>query len=125
MSKSVRRMANVIMGSLRRGLTAAECLMRTETSYVQNQTAAQSYRDAGCTEYEVLTAKDRRTCQYCAKQTVSATCRATMQAGDETRRPSPQTARCTVLPVVKSGWRKDRAGTGFAVAKTETAPKKE
>ena len=118
--KSVRRMANVIMDRFGVGYRAAECLMRTETSYVQNQTAAKSYEDAGCTEYEVLTAQDRRTCQYCAKQNGKRYLLATMQAG-ENAPPFHPNCRCTILPVVGEEERlAKKAGQelGFAVAKT-------
>ena len=122
--KSVRRMANVIMDRFGVGYRAAECLMRTETSYVQNQTAAQSYRDAGCTEYEVLTAQDRRTCQYCAKQNGKRYPFTEMQAG-ENAPPFHPNCRCTILPVVGEEERlAKKAGPeelGFAVAKTGTA----
>lgn len=119
--KSVRRMANVIMDRFGVGYRAAECLMRTETSYVQNQTAAKSYEDAGCTEYEVLTAQDRRTCQYCAKQNGKRYLLATMQAG-ENAPPFHPNCRCTVLPVVEEGTEPGKAEAakqeeiGFAVA---------
>lgn len=119
--KSVRRMANVIMDRFGVGYRAAECLVRTETSYVQNQTAAKSYEDAGCTEYEVLTAQDRRTCQYCAKQNGKRYLLATMQAG-ENAPPFHPNCRCTILPVVGEEERlAKKAGPeelGFAVAKT-------
>lgn len=121
--KSVRRMANVIMDRFGVGYRAAECLMRTETSYVQNQTAAQSYRDAGCTEYEVLTAKDRRTCQYCAAQNGKRYPFTEMQAG-ENAPPFHPNCRCTVLPVVEEGTETGKAEAakqeeiGFAVATT-------
>lgn len=122
--KSVRRMANVIMDRFGVGYRAAECLMRTETSYVQNKTAAKSYEDAGCTEYEVLTAQDRRTCQYCAKQNGKRYLLATMQAG-ENAPPFHPNCRCTILPVVGEEERlAKKAGPeelGFAVAKTGTA----
>lgn len=119
--KSVRRMANAIMDRFGVGYRAAECLMRTETSYVQNRTAAKSYEDAGCTEYEVLTAQDRRTCQYCAKQNGRRYLLATMQAG-ENAPPFHPNCRCTILPVVGEEERlAKKAGPeelGFAVAKT-------
>nr|DAD76682.1 MAG TPA: minor capsid protein [Siphoviridae sp. ctQJR51]DAD76691.1 MAG TPA: minor capsid protein [Siphoviridae sp. ctQJR51]DAF96514.1 MAG TPA: minor capsid protein [Siphoviridae sp. ctHj524]DAF96523.1 MAG TPA: minor capsid protein [Siphoviridae sp. ctHj524] len=117
--KSVRRMANVIMERFGVGYRAAECLVRTETSYVQNRTAARSYEDAGCTEYEVLTAQDRRTCQYCAKQNGKRYLLATMQAG-ENAPPFHPNCRCTVLPVVGEDKQlAKKAGPeelGFAVA---------
>ena len=119
--KSVRRMANAIMDRFGVGYRAAECLMRTETSYVQNRTAAKSYEDAGCTEYEVLTAQDRRTCQYCAKQNGRRYLLATMQAG-ENAPPFHPNCRCTVLPVVEEGTETGKAEAakqeeiGFAVA---------
>lgn len=122
--KSVRRMADTIMERFGVGYRAAECLVRTETSYVQNQTAAKSYEDAGCTEYEVLTAQDRRTCQYCAKQNGKRYLLATMQAG-ENAPPFHPNCRCTVLPVVGEDKQlAKKAGPeelGFAVAKTGTA----
>lgn len=119
--KSVRRMAKVIMDRFGVGYRAAECLMRTETSYVQNQTAAQSYRDAGCTEYEILTASDRRTCSRCAAQNGRRYLFTEMQAG-ENAPPFHPNCRCTVLPVVGEEERlAKKAGPeelGFAVAKT-------
>ena len=118
--KSVRRMANVIMDRFGVGYRAAECLMRTETSYVQNQTAAQSYRDAGCTEYEILTASDRRTCSRCAAQNGRRYPFTEMQAG-ENAPPFHPNCRCTILPVVGEEERlAKKAGQelGFAVAKT-------
>lgn len=119
--KSVRRMANVIMDRFGVGYRAAECLMRTETSYVQNQTAAQSYRDAGCTEYEILTASDRRTCRRCAAQNGRRYLFTEMQAG-ENAPPFHPNCRCTILPVVGEEERlAKKAGPeelGFAVAKT-------
>lgn len=117
--KSVRRMADTIMERFGVGYRAAECLVRTETSYVQNRTAAKSYEDAGCTEYEVLTAQDRRTCQYCAKQNGKRYLLATMQAG-ENAPPFHPNCRCTVLPVVGEEERlaKKADEPGFAVAKT-------
>ena len=121
--KSVRRMANVIMDRFGVGYRAAECMVRTETSYVQNQTAAKSYEDAGCTEYEVLTAQDRRTCQYCAKQNGRRYLFTEMQAG-ENAPPFHPNCRCTILPVVGEEERlAKKAGQelGFAVAKTGTA----
>lgn len=108
--KSVRRMADTIMERFGVGYRAAECLVRTETSYVQNRTAARSYEDAGCTEYEVLTAQDRRTCQYCAKQNGKRYLLATMQAG-ENAPPFHPNCRCTILPVVG-----ERTETGKAEA---------
>ena len=119
--KSVRRMADTIMERFGVGYRAAECLVRTETSYVQNRTAARSYEDAGCTEYEVLTAQDRRTCQYCAKQNGKRYLLATMQAG-ENAPPFHPNCRCTVLPVVEEGAETGKAEAakqdeiGFAVA---------
>lgn len=119
--KSVRRMADTIMERFGVGYRAAECLVRTETSYVQNRTAARSYEDAGCTEYEVLTAQDRRTCQYCAKQNGRRYLLATMQAG-ENAPPFHPNCRCTVLPVVEEGTKTGKAEAakqeeiGFAVA---------
>ena len=122
--KSVRRMANVIMDRFGVGYRAAECLMRTETSYVQNQTAAKSYEDAGCTEYEILTASDRRTCSRCAAQNGRRYLFTEMQAG-ENAPPFHPNCRCTILPVVGEEERlAKKAGPeelGFAVAKTETA----
>ena len=120
--KSVRRMANVIMDRFGVGYRAAECLMRTETSYVQNQTAAQSYRDAGCTEYEVLTAQDRRTCRRCAAQNGRRYLFTEMQAG-ENAPPFHPNCRCTILPVVGEEERlaKKEEELGFAVVKTGTA----
>lgn len=119
--KSVRRMANVIMDRFGVGYRAAECLMRTETSYVQNQTVAKSYEDAGCTEYEILTASDRRTCQYCAKQNGKRYPFTAMQPG-ENAPPFHPNCRCTILPVVGEEERlAKKAGPeelGFAVAKT-------
>ena len=118
--KSVRRMANVIMDRFGVGYRAAECLMRTETSYVQNQTAAQSYRDAGCTEYEILTASDRRTCSRCAAQNGKRYPFTAMQPG-ENAPPFHPNCRCTILPVVGEEERlAKKAGQelGFAVAKT-------
>lgn len=118
--KSVRRMANVIMDRFGVGYRAAECLMRTETSYVQNQTAAQSYRDAGCTEYEILTASDRRTCSRCAAQNGRRYLFTEMQVG-ENAPPFHPNCRCTILPVVGEEERlAKKAGQelGFAVAKT-------
>lgn len=119
--KSVRRMANVIMDRFGVGYRAAECLMRTETSYVQNQTAAQSYRDAGCTDYEILTASDRRTCRRCAAQNGRRYLFTEMQAG-ENAPPFHPNCRCTILPVVGEEERlAKKAGPeelGFAVAKT-------
>jgi len=118
--KSVRRMANVIMDRFGVGYRAAECLMRTETSYVQNQTAAQSYRDAGCTDYEILTASDRRTCRRCEAQNGRRYLFTEMQAG-ENAPPFHPNCRCTILPVVGEEERlAKKAGQelGFAVAKT-------
>lgn len=118
--KSVRRMANVIMDRFGVGYRAAECLMRTETSYVQNQTAAKSYEDAGCTEYEILTASDRRTCRRCAAQNGRRYLFTEMQAG-ENAPPFHPNCRCTILPVVGEEERlAKKAGQelGFAVAKT-------
>lgn len=97
--KSVRRMANVIMDRFGVGYRAAECLMRTETSYVQNQTAAKSYEDAGCTDYEILTASDRRTCSRCAAQNGKRYPFTEMQVG-ENAPPFHPNCRCTILPVV-------------------------
>ena len=119
--KSVRRMADTIMERFGVGYRAAECLVRTEISYVQNRTAARSYEDAGCTEYEVLTAQDRRTCQYCAKQNGKRYLLATMQAG-ENAPPFHPNCRCTILPVVEEGAETGKAEAakqdeiGFAVA---------
>ena len=118
--KSVRRMANVIMDRFGVGYRAAECLMRTETSYVQNQTAAKSYEDAGCTDYEILTASDRRTCRRCAAQNGRRYLFTEMQAG-ENAPPFHPNCRCTILPVVGEEERlAKKAGQelGFAVAKT-------
>ncbi len=119
--KSVRRMANVIMDRFGVGYRAAECLMRTETSYVQNQTAAKSYEDAGCTDYEILTASDRRTCSRCAAQNGRRYLFTEMQAG-ENAPPFHPNCRCTILPVVGEEERlAKKAGPeelGFAVAKT-------
>lgn len=119
--KSVRRMANVIMDRFGVGYRAAECLVRTETSYVQNRTAARSYEDAGCTEYEVLTAQDRRTCRRCAAQNGRRYLFTEMQAG-ENAPPFHPNCRCTILPVVGEEERlAKKAGPeelGFAVAKT-------
>lgn len=118
--KSVRRMANVIMDRFGVGYRAAECLMRTETSYVQNQTAAKSYRDAGCTEYEILTASDRRTCSRCAAQNGKRYPFTAMQPG-ENAPPFHPNCRCTILPVVGEDKQlAKKAGPeelGFAVAK--------
>ena len=117
--KSVRRMANVIMDRFGVGYRAAECLMRTETSYVQNQTAAKSYEDAGCTDYEILTASDRRTCRRCAAQNGRRYLFTEMQAG-ENAPPFHPNCRCTILPVVGEEERlaKKADEPGFAVAKT-------
>lgn len=117
--KSVRRMANVIMDRFGVGYRAAECLMRTETSYVQNQTAAKSYENAGCTEYEILTASDRRTCRRCAAQNGRRYLFTEMQAG-ENAPPFHPNCRCTILPVVGEEERlaKKADEPGFAVAKT-------
>ena len=118
--KSVRRMANVIMDRFGVGYRAAECLMRTETSYVQNQTAARSYQDVGCTDYEILTASDRRTCRRCAAQNGRRYLFTEMQAG-ENAPPFHPNCRCTILPVVGEEERlAKKAGQelGFAVAKT-------
>lgn len=118
--KSVRRMANVIMDRFGVGYRAAECLMRTETSYVQNQTAAKSYEDAGCTDYEILTASDRRTCRRCAAQNGRRYLFTEMQVG-ENAPPFHPNCRCTILPVVGEEERlAKKAGPeelGFAVAK--------
>lgn len=116
--KSVRRMADTIMDRFGVGYRAAECLVRTETSYVQNQTAAKSYEDAGCTEYEILTASDRRTCRRCAGQNGRRYLFTQMQAG-ENAPPFHLNCRCTILPVVGEEERlaKKADEPGFAVAK--------
>ncbi|MEA5015007.1 MAG: minor capsid protein [Candidatus Limiplasma sp.] len=44
----------------------AERLVRTETAYVNNQAALDSYRAAGAKEVEFLTARDSKTCTVCA-----------------------------------------------------------
>ena len=120
--KSVRRIADTIMDRFGVGYRAAECLVRTETSYVQNQTAAKSYEDAGCTEYEILTASDRRTCRRCAGQNGRRYFFTEMQAG-ENAPPFHPNCRCTILPVVGETARPMQGKTGpdelgFAVAKT-------
>ncbi len=117
--KSVRRMADTIMERFGVGYRAAECLVRTETSYVQNQTAAKSYEDAGCTEYEILTASDRRTCRRCAAQNGRRYLFTEIQAG-ENAPPFHPNCRCTILPVVGEEERlaKKADEPGFAVAKT-------
>lgn len=120
--KSVRRMADTIMDRFGVGYRAAECLVRTETSYVQNQTAAKSYEDAGCTEYEILTASDRRTCSRCTAQNGRRYLFTEMQAG-ENAPPFHPNCRCTILPVVGETARpmQGKIGPeelGFVVAKT-------
>jgi SPP1 gp7 family putative phage head morphogenesis protein len=47
-------------------LQSAELLVRTETSYIANQTHLQAYRDIGIGTYRYKTALDSQTCKYCA-----------------------------------------------------------
>lgn len=47
------------------GYYEAERLARTELTHVQNEAAADSYIDAGITNYKYSAAKDRRTSQVC------------------------------------------------------------
>lgn len=44
----------------------AERLMRTETSFIANQSAMKAYEDAGIETYRYKTAWDDRTCKFCA-----------------------------------------------------------
>ncbi|GHU71446.1 hypothetical protein FACS1894184_18270 [Clostridia bacterium] len=46
-------------------LSNARRLVRTESTYVNNQVALESYKQAGLDQYEYVTAKDERVCAVC------------------------------------------------------------
>ncbi|GHU79852.1 hypothetical protein AGMMS49992_32320 [Clostridia bacterium] len=62
---SVDDMARRIAEEMGVGLANARRLVRTEATYVHNQTTLESYRRAGLTQYEYMTAKDERVCDVC------------------------------------------------------------
>ncbi|MDD3410519.1 MAG: minor capsid protein [Eubacteriales bacterium] len=79
----------------------AERLVRTETSYVNNQAALKSYEDAQLEEYEYLTAEDSRTCKICAGMNGKRFKLSEARVG-ENMPPLHPNCRCTVVPVVES-----------------------
>lgn len=78
----------------------AERLVRTETSYVENQAAIARYADAGCEEVEFLTARDSRTCPVCAGHNGARVKIAEARAGENVP-PLHPWCRCTVVAVVE------------------------
>ncbi len=78
----------------------AERLVRTETSYVENQAAIARYADAGCEEVEFLTARGSRTCPVCAGHNGARVKIAEARAGENVP-PLHPWCRCTVVAVVE------------------------
>lgn len=57
-----------LMNDFNVGFSAADRLIRTEAIYTMNQGAADSYKNAGITEYEFLAEIDSRTSDECKEQ---------------------------------------------------------
>lgn len=95
--KSNRAIAELIDKSFNSGFRVAERLVRTETSYVNNQAALIRYEDAGIIEYEILTANNP--CPKCAKLNGNKILLRLAEVGVNMP-PLHPWCRCTVLPVV-------------------------
>ncbi|MEG2531355.1 MAG: minor capsid protein, partial [Raoultibacter sp.] len=88
----------------------AERLIRTETSYVCNEAAVQSYLDSGLEAFEFLCTEDTLTCKLCGAQDGEITPLARRKIGKNAP-PMHPWCRCTVLPAVESAGT-ERSGRG-------------
>lgn len=79
----------------------ADRLVRTELSYVQNQSSADRYTAAGFDTYEWLTASDERTCDKCGKMNGKKFLFAAAAVGQNFP-PLHPNDRCTIIPVIRS-----------------------
>ena len=73
----------------------ADSLIRTELSHIQNQAAAQRYKDAGVKQFEVYVDEDERTCPICAKHEGEK-----YYVNDRMPVPFHPRCRCCILPVI-------------------------
>ncbi|GHU69861.1 hypothetical protein FACS1894184_14530 [Clostridia bacterium] len=65
LGSSLDDMALEISDRMGVALSNARRLVRTESTYVNNQVALESYKQAGLDQYEYVTAKDERVCAVC------------------------------------------------------------
>lgn len=60
--KSISKTEKVLKERFAMGERQAERIVRTETSHIYNRCSLEKYREAGLTQYQVLTAHDSRVC---------------------------------------------------------------
>ena len=77
----------------------ANRLVRTELTYIQNESAAQTYEKGGVLRYEYLAAADNRVSEKC-KSLSGKTYFLTERKIGENYPPSHANCRCTILPIV-------------------------
>lgn len=75
-------------------------LVRTELTRIMNQSAADSYKAAGCEEFEFLATEDERTCDICSKLNGKRFPFSKLEYGVNCP-PLHPNDRCTIIPVVK------------------------
>lgn len=75
-------------------------LVRTELTRIMNQSAADSYKAAGCEEFEFLATDDERTCEQCGKLNGKKFPFSKLEYGVNCP-PIHPNDRCTIIPVLK------------------------
>ena len=74
----------------------ADSLIRTELSHIQNQAAAQRYKDAGIKQFEVWADEDERRCDVCG-----ALHQKRYMMGERIPIPAHPNCRCSIIPVIE------------------------
>ena len=77
----------------------ADTLVRTETTHIQTQAAAQRFKDYGAKYYEVLVDTDERTCDKCSELEGKKFLFTEMQPGKNAP-PMHPNDRCAIIPVL-------------------------
>lgn len=82
------------------GFRQAECIVRTETNFVQGQSCANRYKQAGIEEYKFLATKDGRVCEKCEELDGKIFKFSEMEIGVNYS-PIHPNCRDTIIPVIK------------------------
>lgn len=91
-SKYLRQM---LMTEFNVSYSRADSLIKTEMSHIQNQAAAQRYKDAGVKQFEVWADEDERRCDVCG-----ALHQKRYMMGERIPIPAHPNCRCSILPVI-------------------------
>lgn len=98
--KSVDKVVGKISEEFGSGLYAAQRLIRTELSRIQNQSLLDGYIANGYDRYKILGSHDERTCEVCS-QMIGKIIKVMEAVPGKTLPPFHPNGRCIIAPIIK------------------------